>query len=402
MTLPPAKSKLKRRGRKLRMLFAGSLPLIIMAVFVLYAFRLERSETSATPSDFAPPQEVPAYSEVQLEFGRGYIGDGWRVYFNEPDASVDRASYAGGIEDALVDAIEATEISLDIAAFELNSEAIFRAILDAHERGVSVRIVTDDEHGLHNKNDPALRSLRDEGIAMVDDGRSGLMHNKFVIIDGETVWTGSWNYTVNGTYRNNNNVFVMDNEMAALAYQAEFDEMFLRAEFGTRSTDDGIVSFANGEGAISIIFAAEADEVAALKAEIARAESAIRIMTFIFSLDELSEAILEQAANPGFTVQGVFEKRNSTASWSQLPALHCAGAAMRQDGNRYILHHKVIIIDEHTVITGSFNFSRSAAKNNDENIVIIRDSTIAGLYLDEWKRIWDSAEELTANEVVCN
>ena len=140
----------------------------------------------------------------------------------------------------------------------------------------------------------------------------------------------------------------------------------------------------------------------ALKAEIARAESAIRIMTFIFSLDELSEAILEQAANPGFTVQGVFEKRNSTASWSQLPALHCAGAAMRQDGNRYILHHKVIIIDEHTVITGSFNFSRSAAKNNDENIVIIRDSTIAGLYLDEWKRIWDSAEELTANEVVCN
>ena len=402
MTLPPAKSKLKRRGRKLRMLFAGSLPLIIMAVFVLYAFRLERSETSATPSDFAPPQEVLAYSEVQLEFGRGYIGDGWRLYFNEPDASADRASYAGGIEDALVDAIEATDISLDIAAFELNSEAIFRAILDAHERGVAVRIVTDDEHGLQDTNDPALRNLRDEGIAVVDDGRSGLMHNKFMIIDGETVWTGSWNYTVNGTYRNNNNVFVMDNEMAALAYQAEFDEMFGRAEFGTRSSDDGIVSFAQGEGDVSIIFAAEADELTALKAEIARAESAIRIMTFIFSLDELSEAILEQAANPGFTVQGVFEKRNSTASWSQLPALHCAGAAMRQDGNRYILHHKVIIIDEHTVITGSFNFSRSAAKNNDENIVIIRDSTIAGLYLDEWKRIWDSAEELTANEVVCN
>ena len=193
MTLPPAKSKLKRRGRKLRMLFAGSLPLIIMAVFVLYAFRLERSETSATPSDFAPPQEVLAYSEVQLEFGRGYIGDGWRLYFNEPDASADRASYAGGIEDALVDAIEATDISLDIAAFELNSEAIFRAILDAHERGVAVRIVTDDEHGLQDTNDPALRNLRDEGIAVVDDGRSGLMHNKFMIIDGETVWTGSWN-----------------------------------------------------------------------------------------------------------------------------------------------------------------------------------------------------------------
>ena len=53
----------------------------------------------------------------------------------------------------------------------------------------------------------------------------------------------------------------MDNEMAALAYQAEFDEMFGRAEFGTRSSDDGIVSFAQGEGDVSIIFAAEADEL---------------------------------------------------------------------------------------------------------------------------------------------
>ena len=402
MTLQAAKSKLKRRRRALRIFFAGSLPLIIMAGFVLHALRLERAETSATPSGFAPSKELISFSEAQLNFGRGYIGDGWRLYFNEPDASADRASYAGGIKVALVDAIEATEGSLDIAAFELNSEAIYRAILDAHERGVAVRIVTDDEHGLQDKNDPALRNLRDEGIAVVDDGRSGLMHNKFMIMDGQRVWTGSWNYTVNGTYRNNNNVFVMDHEMAASAYQAEFDEMFQRSEFGTRSTDDGIVSFANGEGDVSIIFAAEADELAALKAEIAGAESTIRIMTFVFSLQELAEAILEQAANPGITVQAVFEDRNSTASWSQLPALHCAGAATRQDGNRYLLHHKVIIIDEHTVITGSFNFSKSAAAKNDENIVIIRDATIAGLYLDEWQRVWDSANELAANEVVCD
>ena len=75
---------------------------------------------------------------------------------------------------------------------------------------------------------------------------------------------------------------------------------------------------------------------------------------------------------------------------------------MRQDGSRYILHHKVIIIDEDTVITGSFNFSRSAAKSNDENIVIIRDATVAGLYLDEWQRIWASALELAPGAVDCD
>ena len=75
---------------------------------------------------------------------------------------------------------------------------------------------------------------------------------------------------------------------------------------------------------------------------------------------------------------------------------------MRQDGSRYVLHHKVIIIDEQTVITGSFNFSKSAAQRNDENIVIIRDATIAGLYLDEWKRIWGSAAELAPDAVDCD
>ena len=177
--------------------------------------------------------------------------------------------------------------------------------------------------------------------------------------------------------------------------------MFERAEFGTRSTDDGMAAFALGAGEARVIFAAEGDEVSALKTEIEQAAHSIHIMTFVFSLEELAEAMLLRAAQADVRVQGIFEKRNSTASWSQLPALHCAGAAMRQDGNRYTLHHKVIIIDERTVITGSFNFSRSAAQSNDENIVIINDATIAGLYLDEWRRIWDSAEELAPDAVYC-
>ena len=164
----------------------------------------------------------------------------------------------------------------------------------------------------------------------------------------------------------------------------------------------GTVTFDFDGGEVSIIFASEADEIGALTAEIAQAEHSIRFMTFVFSLEELAQAMLLQAENFNFTVEGIFEDRNSTASWSQLPALHCAGAKVRQDGNRYILHHKVIIIDEDTVITGSFNFSSSAAERNDENIVIVRNAVIAGLYLDEWQRLWDAAEELAPNEVVCN
>lgn len=376
--------------------------MLVMVAFILQAAFEDASSPPVSQTASAPAPRVETFSEVQFNFGRGYIGAGWQLYFNEPDASATSDSYQGGIEMALAAAIAETRDTLDIAAFELNSEAIYQAILEAHQRGVAVRIVADDDHGLHDDKNAALRDLQAAGVPVVDDGRSGLMHNKFMILDGSTVWTGSWNYTVNGAYRNNNNVLVMNNRTAAGAYQREFDEMFERGEFGLRSSDDGIISFRHGESEISIIFAAESDEIGALKAEIKRATRSIRIMTFVFSLEELAEAILLQATHPEFVVQGVFEKRNSTASWSQLPALHCAGAAMRQDGNRYALHHKVIIIDEGTVITGSFNYSRSAAQYNDENIVIIRDATIAGLYLGEWKRIWDSAVELAPDAVDCD
>ena len=390
----------RQRQLARRLLLAGLILLLILIAFVLRAFHIARPPAGAPEAAVGAP--TPArYSVAQYAFGRGFIGAGWQVYFNEPDATADRADYTGGMDTALAQAIDAATDTLDMAVFELNSDPIHAAIARAADRGVTVRIVADDDHGLHDDRNPHLRDLAQRGIEVRDDSRSGLMHNKFTIIDRKAVWTGSWNYTVNGTYRNNNNILVLEGVVAVDAYQAEFDEMFERAEFGIRSRDDGIVEFDHAGGNISLLFAPEADEVSALIAEIQGARRSIRFMTFVFSLEELAEALLAQTASHDVAVEGVFENRNSTASWSQLPALHCAGAAVRQDGNRYVLHHKVIIIDDHTVITGSFNFSRSAESKNDENIVILRNSVIAELYLEEWQRVWDSAEEVAPGEVVC-
>ena len=52
------------------------------------------------------------------------------------------------------------------------------------------------------------------------------------------------------------------------------------------------------------------------------------------------------------------------------------------------MHHKVIVIDGKKVITGSYNFSKSANKKNDENIIIIDNADIANQYLDEFKRLY--------------
>ncbi len=397
-----APTHIDRRRRLARWLLSAGVPFAIVFAFLLQAFAWGSGAQSQEAGQQDGTAAPPAIVEERFPFGRVYHGENWRLYFNEPDATVGRAEYKNGMDAALAAAIADARHSLDIAAFELNSDVVVDAIRDAHERGLAVRIVTDNAHGLEDERDPQLRQLRDEGIGVVDDGRSALMHNKFLIIDESAVWTGSWNYTVNGSYRNNNNAFVLESADAASAYRQEFDEMFNRGEFGARSRDDGIIAFAFGDGSVSILFAPEGDEIGAIAAEIARAERSIRFMVFVFSLEELAQAMLNQAANPAVTVAGIFEERNSKASWSQMPALHCAGALVRQDGNRYLLHHKVIIIDDDTVITGSFNFSRSATKSNDENIVIIRDATVAAAYLDEWRRIWDGAEELAPEEIACD
>ena len=57
------------------------------------------------------------------------------------------------------------------------------------------------------------------------------------------------------------------------------------------------------------------------------------------------------------------------------------------------MHHKVIVIDGQTVIFGSFNFTRNAAEDNDENVLIIDDPSVAALFLDEFCRVYNVAVE---------
>jgi phosphatidylserine/phosphatidylglycerophosphate/cardiolipin synthase-like enzyme len=60
---------------------------------------------------------------------------------------------------------------------------------------------------------------------------------------------------------------------------------------------------------------------------------------------------------------------------------------VRQDGIGGLMHHKVFIIDNQIVITGSYNFSRSAEERNDENILVIYNTDIAQEFLKEFKRV---------------
>jgi phosphatidylserine/phosphatidylglycerophosphate/cardiolipin synthase-like enzyme len=98
----------------------------------------------------------------------------------------------GGPDADLAEAIEQARLGVDVAAYDLNLWSLRDALLDAHRRGVAVRVVIKSE-ALDSEE---VQDLLEGGIQIVDDRRQGLMHNKFAIIDRNEVWTGSMNLMI--------------------------------------------------------------------------------------------------------------------------------------------------------------------------------------------------------------
>jgi len=383
--------------------------LVAVAAFVFYLLTGVDLLGVTTPEDTTDIQDTADiveprtstgdFIEIEVGQGFGYQGDFWELYFTAPLNTRDRSQYTDGIDERIAAAINATNNTLDVAAFELNNEVITEAIINAHERGVTVRVVTDDEHGIED-DDTTVVDLELAGIPIVDDDRSGLMHNKFIIMDGISVWMGSMNFTVNGVYRNNNNGILLRSRRAVQVYQAEFDEMFARGEFGVTSDPSNTGNFTQDGVPIEIYYGAENNIVAVLERELGSAQESIRFMAFAFTLDEIGDAVLTRASE-GIEIGGIFEVRGSQTEFSEMGRMHCAGLDVRQDGNNGTMHHKVFIIDESTVITGSFNFSNNASRSNDENIMIIRDADIAALFTDEFFRVQSIASPPDDGDISC-
>jgi phosphatidylserine/phosphatidylglycerophosphate/cardiolipin synthase-like enzyme len=84
----------------------------------------------------------------------------------------------------------------------------------------------------------------------------------------------------------------------------------------------------------------------------------------------------------GAHVRGVFEASQAGSEYSRDEWLAGRGAEIYIDQNDATMHHKVLIVDAETVITGSYNFSRAANTENDENVLIIQSAPLAARYLN--------------------
>lgn len=241
-----------------------------------------------------------------------------------------------------------------------------------------------------------------QGLAYEPVPSAGLMHHKFCVL-GDTVVTGSMNPTMNDAYRNDNNLLVIRSRLIAAEYRSEFDDLADRVA-GSEDNDPPQPLIVNLSGAVvELRFCPEDRCEHAVIEEIGAAESSIRFMTFSFTADPIGNALLDMHGR-GVDVQGIFERRQND-QWSEHGRMEEAGVPVLLDGTAAtvrkpapagedyscapgILHHKVFIIDNRTVITGSYNPTKSADERNDENLLIIHDPGIAKQYLGEFNRIW--------------
>ena len=328
----------------------------------------------------------------------------YEVYFTDPLTINDPNNPIGSIEEKLLGFINAAQVSIHIASFEFNLPRVADALIAAKARGVDVRWVTDNENGLDidaNPNRGQFARLTAGGVEVKDDaGRSALMHNKFWIFDRQILWTGSTNITVNGIYKQNNNVLLIRSPEIAAIYEREWEELWT-GQLGRRAPSTMNSQWAILDGTpIQVIFSPEDGAVSYLVAMLNDAQVSIRFLAFSFTDYPMAQAMVTRAQN-GVDVQGVFETFGSNSPRSELKTLWCAGLPVRQDGNDSFLHDKVIIIDNSIVVTGSLNFSSSADEDNEENVIIIDNPGIAALYLEEYQKNWDMAVTLPVGAFTC-
>jgi phosphatidylserine/phosphatidylglycerophosphate/cardiolipin synthase-like enzyme len=146
-----------------------------------------------------------------------------------------------------------------------------------------------------------------------------------------------------------------------------------------------------GQANVEVYFAPEDGVAKYVLQRLAAAKRSIDFMTFSYTSSAIADTMVAQA-QAGLPVRGVFERQNAGGTGSAFGRLRQGGVDVLQDGNCYILHHKAIIVDERTVITGSYNFTNSAENDNDENLVIVDDPALARTYLEEFERLYAQAQ----------
>ncbi len=331
---------------------------------------------------------------------------------------------AKDVAETIAEFLSGASRSLDLAHYDFHlapetAEIVGGAIKAAHERGVAVRIVYNVDHRNPIPVPPppepdvtliAALGVPHKGISGIPD----LMHHKYVIRDGESVWTGSLNWTDDSFTVQENVVRTVDAAEVAAAFTEDFEQIWTReiveqtgfVEPRTIGVDGTAVRvwFTPGNGE---------DLSARIARAICRAKRRVRIASPVITTAPVLGALAQVSSEDELDLAGVVDQtqlrgvvhewhNNGNIFW-KLPLLQRAlargftgkrSSAWRPEGGIHdFMHAKVTVCDD-TVFLGSYNLSRSG-EMNAENVVELESAELAerlAAYIDEIRVLYPEVE----------
>ncbi len=290
--------------------------------------------------------------------------------------------YKGGVDKKIIRDINNSKESINLALYELTNRYIAQALIDAYNRGVEVKVFTDDQ--TRETEYEYFDELEDAGVAVEDDeDRYSIMHNKFLVIDSNITWSGSANYTVYAFYRNYENLVRVESKKVASIYKRKFDYLYNHLNISMPPSKVKNVE---------IYFSPDDDFEEKIIALIDNAKKSIYFLAFAFTNDKIAEALV-RAKQRGIEIKGVFDEgQNRYQRGSDYEYLLNNNIDVKLDGSKYKLHSKVFIFDKNTTITGSYNFTVKANDENDENSLVIYDKNLTNAYINNFNSIYREAK----------
>ncbi|MDC1447660.1 phospholipase D-like domain-containing protein [Candidatus Thioglobus sp.] len=340
----------------------------------------------------------------------------------------------------LINLIRKAESSIDFAVYGLRGQTeILNALIVAKNNGVTIRGVIDkDVRGktyysdtylleenfdavksdyekdlntlslLKNKEyaDKCERPEGYEGPLQCFEGKgyaskekikfSGdIMHNKFFIIDGEYIWTGSANISDTGTGGYNANVVAsIKSKYLADHYLIEFEQMFNDGSFHRskkKLRKQDIRTEIDGQ-TIELFFSPQGFAMyRGVIPLIQEAQESIDISMFFLTHKNVSKELVA-ANNRGVNVRVIIDATSATNGYSKHNYLRDNGIPVKVENWGGKMHMKSAIIDNKHLIVGSMNWTSAGESKNDENTLIIRNAADAISYQEFFNELWISID----------
>ena len=404
-------------------------------------------------------------------------------YFNQSQASSytevlrQQTRLGDNLEEIIVNTIADADSTVYMAVQELRLPAISQALAERYRAGVKVRVIIENtyngpwksltlsqvsqlpeqERDRYNEfiqsidsnmdgeisqdeinRGDALIILSNAGVPLIDDTAdgsrgSGLMHHKFLVVDGKTVIVTSANFTTSGIHGdfseslsqgNANNLLKIESSELAELFTEEFNLLWgdgpggkLDSKFGVKKPFRDTREVLVGDTKVAVQFSPTSNSQSWQKSvnglinrTLEKAQKSINLSLFVFSAQPLVNT-LEKKSLQGVLIQGLIDPSFAYRYYSE--GLDMMGVALANKckyetdnhawqkpistvgipnlppGDR--LHHKFGIIDNSIVITGSHNWTEAANKNNDETLLVIESSTVAAHFEREFQRLYQTA-----------